>query len=1306
MCILAVSSVRAQGGLACDNLVNVSLSGTDCNSEITAGIILESSNIDNDDYLVKVCDADGVTISGSPTVTSANVGDLLQVKVERIATEESCWGNIRIELKPVFANCIGGVIVPEDGNSDNVSIILTCGQLDSLERLAVPMLQGNCSTVKLDTSFTDEFTSRCHSNAYIDLITRTWIVKDPNGKEGTCDQIIGIQRPTLSSVVWPPHYDSDTLITEDDALYDTRRMRLSCDFVVDTAGNVINVGSTIFNADGSPSPETTGFPSDISCRNIQFAYKDVFIPICGSGFKILREWSLLDWCSGNVIKYHQVIKLVDDRGPIVTCPTDDIIVNTDPWACTGTLNPVPDPIQIFDCSATSYTVAYKLRDDDGNPFENPITDNVIDNGNGTFGISDLPVDTTWLVYTITDACGFSTQCFTEIVVEDTNPPNAICEQHTVISLDIMGMAKVPAGVFDDHSYDNCGVVRFEARKKEETIYQDTLKFDCSDMGPDGVRVAMRAYDATGAFGECWVVAKVQNKLVNVLESCPAPFTVNCDDSTDPSITGRPVLDQSCITATMEFEDVDFLQCGEGKIVRTWTITDFQDEVQTCIQEITVADTDPFTELDIKWPDHEDIDGCTLSDTDPDQTGSPEFVNLDCVDLSVGYEDEHFELIDGCKKIIREWTVIDWCRYDADFPLSRTRWSYFQSIKISNSQGPAFVAGCDTLNIDAGDDCMATVTLAATASDDCTPEMDLNYRWELDVNYNGVFRRSNSGTGSTETRDFNIGTHAIKWFVRDECGNEEICTQVFHVIDTSIPSFSCLGSLSISLTSDGWAEIWASDFVKDVTGQCDGFDLSNISFSFDEDEMVANEKIDCADFYNYSAGSGINYLEELRIYVLNNDKVVDFCTVSLRVTDNFDLCPDFGAPSASISGKITTENNEGLPELDVMLKNMMDDSEAISQTSTTGEYAFSGVGLYDDYVIDPQVKDVAVNGVSTLDIVLIQKHILGLQLLDSPYKRIAADINKSGSISASDLVDARKLILGIIEEFPNNESWRFIDASHDLTADNGMDSYPENIDVQNIIESQSEANFIGVKVGDVNESVQLSLDATEVRSRNSVSLEIEDIAFESGEEYLIPVIIKNKDTKSIHGLQLDLAFNERLVEILGVSAGDLDLNRQNYIIEDGSIKLSWNSFKTVKLSDNGALFFINIKTKTKDQFSNIFEVNEDVLASEFIDEHLEAKRVELTFRGDALVSTDFTLYQNKPNPFSDRTTISFDLPESSQVSFRVFDTKGQLVMQSEKHFDRGYNELELNFEGVDHAGILYLNLAAGKYSANTKMVLIK
>jgi hypothetical protein len=66
----------------------------------------------------------------------------------------------------------------------------------------------------------------------------------------------------------------------------------------------------------------------------------------------------------------------------------------------------------------------------------------------------------------------------------------------------------------------------------------------------------------------------------------------------------------------------------------------------------------------------------------------------------------------------------------------------------------------------------------------------------------------------------------------------------------------------------------------------------------------------------------------------------------------------------------------------------------------------------DFTITPVKDDNPLNGVTTYDLVLMSKHILGIEPLGSPYKMIAADANKSNSITTFDIVELRKLILGI------------------------------------------------------------------------------------------------------------------------------------------------------------------------------------------------------------------------------------------------------------------------------------------------------
>lgn len=64
------------------------------------------------------------------------------------------------------------------------------------------------------------------------------------------------------------------------------------------------------------------------------------------------------------------------------------------------------------------------------------------------------------------------------------------------------------------------------------------------------------------------------------------------------------------------------------------------------------------------------------------------------------------------------------------------------------------------------------------------------------------------------------------------------------------------------------------------------------------------------------------------------------------------------------------------------------------------------------------------GVTTMDISLILMHILGYSTLD-PIKLIAADATGDGRVSAADLVDIRRVLLGKAPAFGCRVSWKFI-----------------------------------------------------------------------------------------------------------------------------------------------------------------------------------------------------------------------------------------------------------------------------------------
>ncbi len=176
---------------------------------------------------------------------------------------------------------------------------------------------------------------------------------------------------------------------------------------------------------------------------------------------------------------------------------------------------------------------------------------------------------------------------------------------------------------------------------------------------------------------------------------------------------------------------------------------------------------------------------------------------------------------------------------------------------------------------------------------------------------------------------------------------------------------------------------------------------------------------------------------------------------------------------TLSGKATTPGGRAIPNANVTLNN---DTYGQQQTVTDslGNYAFTDLPASEEYQISVNIDTLYVNGVSTFDIILTSKHILGIAPFDSYFKYFAADVNNSQSISTFDIIRIRKAILGINPDFGEGgvPSWRFFrDPGNNLPApDTAAIVFPS---ATILLESDStNIDFIGVKSGDINDSATL------------------------------------------------------------------------------------------------------------------------------------------------------------------------------------------------------------------------------------------
>jgi len=89
-----------------------------------------------------------------------------------------------------------------------------------------------------------------------------------------------------------------------------------------------------------------------------------------------------------------------------------------------------------------------------------------------------------------------------------------------------------------------------------------------------------------------------------------------------------------------------------------------------------------------------------------------------------------------------------------------------------------------------------------------------------------------------------------------------------------------------------------------------------------------------------------------------------------------------------------------------------------------------------------------------------------------------------------------------------------------------------------------------------------------------------------------------------------------------------------------------------------------------------------------------------------IPTEFTLYQNYPNPFNPSTTITYGLPEASNVRLVVYNILGQEVaLLVNQILSAGYHEITFNVEGLN-SGIYIYKITAGSFTEVRKMILLK
>jgi hypothetical protein len=861
-------------------------------------------------------------------------------------------------------------------------------------------------------------------------------------------------------------------------------------------------------------------------------------------------------------------------------------------------------------------------------------------------------------------------------------------------------------------------------------FSEYVGFCCKDVAsPTQHQVIFRAVDKAGNYNDCMVNVTVQDKLAPVI-TCPANVTVTCEDYFDVAklahTFGWPTAVDNCEDPKITTDStVTLNSCRIGTITRNFTAKDRGGREAKCTQHITVIHGKNAFEMTAdRWPLDTTFVGCGDPESDlfsPDRLGRPNLTSESiCALVGADYEDHVFTFNNptgpACFKILRKWKVIDWCQtYENDGGgLEYRTWTHTQVIIVSDNVKPNITSSCAPKSAKTYDsECKdGYIELTATGSDVCTKV--LKWHYQIDAFNNGSFDAglSNSGVGNTASASgtYPIGKHKIVWAFEDNCGNITKCEQEFSIVNEKTPVPYCLNGLSTSLmpvdtnndgvSDGGMIDIWAKDFDRGSSHPC-GYPVI-LSFEPVTRNSTTGKLVvkDSLIFRCAERGE-----QEVRLYAaveLPDGKIVqDYCLTFIDIQDNNNACK---SGNNRIAGSLMTDTDQPVKDVSVALQG----SNMKVMTTNNGIFSFDNMGTGGAYVVTPTKNDDHANGVSTLDIVMIQRHILGLKKIDSPYRLIAADINKDAKITASDLTELRKVVLGISSSFPNNESWRFVDKNYVFQDPSTAisETFPE-INYIPAFNQDMNIDFRAIKIGDVNGNVVANAQDNNIEGRASrrLSFNTIDQAFKAGEVVTVPMNVTNNE--DIAGFQFTINFDADMFSLENVEGGINGMTDANFgftRLSEGMIATSYSKADNQTLSAGQKVIVLTLKAKTAGSLASGLWIDSAITPAEAYDNDNNVMKVDFEVTGRT--QDVAMLYQNTPNPFKATTIIGFDLPQASDAIITIYDVTGKAIKVVKGTYTKGYNSLEINKSELGAAGVMYYTLEAGKYKATRKMIIVE
>ena len=563
---------------------------------------------------------DATTFATTVPVYCCDVGDTIQIEF-RVTDATNQLSNSCM----VFA-LVQDKLWPEITCPPDITLECTVDYTD-LSQTGMATATDNCS---IDTLFYVDTLNL--NDCDVGTISRTWKTIDWQGLESVCVQEITLIDTTQAVYFFPP------------------------DVLDASCGD-------------SDDPSVTGEASvEDDCGLFSVIYEDQILYFNDQCLrKVLRTWTIYDWCNGTSVSDLQVIKELDEDPPVFTNVPPDITVECDAIPAPMT----PDAIDACDGAVPAV---------------------LSETTNPGICLNAFEIIRTW---TATDNCGNQDSVSQTITVEDTTPPMI-----TGIPADItVECNQIPAPITPTVT-DNCD-------NSVLPVFTE-VRMDGSCPSNYTLTRTWTATDDCGNQASASRIITVEDTTPPDFVSVPPDVTIECDEVTAPITLFATDNCDAFPVVTVNEVRTDGVCADAYTLTRTWTATDNCGNQGMAMQIVTVEDTTPpvFTNV----PPDVTVDCSTIP------VPEPPMATDNCDDLAdLSFDEQTIGGICGLDATLqRTWTATDNCGNQN---------SVVQLITLLDNTPPTLSGVPADVTVECNN---VPVPPTVTAMDNCDPDVPVTF----------------------------------------------------------------------------------------------------------------------------------------------------------------------------------------------------------------------------------------------------------------------------------------------------------------------------------------------------------------------------------------------------------------------------------------------------------------------------------------------------------------------------------------------------------------------------------------------------